>query len=123
MFPYICKVKKKLPLINYFLMLTVLFAMLFQSVHSYEHLTKQLSEKKCYHKYNSSKEITHQHHGFENCFVCNFTLSNFISSNVSHFEFKKTTIPNSIYFFKFREITQFFRGSLFALRAPPVHIV
>lgn len=112
--------KKKLVIINYFLMLTVLFAMLFQSVHSYEHLAKQLSEKKCYHKYNSSKEITHQHHSFENCFVCNFTLSNFISSDVSHFEFKKITIPSGYSFFKSREITQFFKGSLFALRAPPV---
>jgi hypothetical protein len=104
-------------------MLTILFAMLFQSVHSYEHLAKQLSEKKCFHKYNSCQEITHQHHSFENCFVCNFTLSNYISSDVSHFEFKKINIPSGYSIFKSREITQFFKGSLFALRAPPSFIV
>jgi hypothetical protein len=93
--------------------------MLFQSVHSYEHLAKQLSEKKCSHKNNSSHEITHQHHNFDHCFVCDFTLSNFISATISHFEFKKTNLPSGYSFFNSREITQFFKGSLFALRAPP----
>jgi len=112
--------KKKVVIINYSLMLAVLFAMLFQSFHSYEHLAKQLIEKKCYHKYNSSKEITHQHHSFDNCFVCHFTISNFISSGISHFEFKEIKISTGCSFFENREITQFFKGSLFALRAPPI---
>jgi hypothetical protein len=104
-------------------MFTVLFSMLFQYVHSYEHLAKQLSEKNCDHKYTSSQEITHQHHNFDNCFVCSFTVSTFISSDIALFEFKKTTIPSGYSFFKSREITQFFKGSLFALRAPPSFIV
>jgi len=104
-------------------MFAVLFAMLFQNVHSYEHLAKQLSEKKCYHKYNSSKEITHQHHNFDHCFVCDFTLSTFISAQIHHFKFKKTNLPSGYSFFKSKEITQFFKGSLFALRAPPSFIV
>lgn len=104
-------------------MFAVLFAMLFQYVHSYEHLAKQLSEKKCFHKYISSQEITHQHHKFDNCFVCNFTLSSFISADISNFESKKTNIPSGFFIFKSREITQFFKGSLFALRAPPVYFV
>jgi hypothetical protein len=104
-------------------MFAVLFAMLFQYVHSYEHMTKQLSEKKCYHKYTSSKEITHQHIHFDHCFVCGFTLSSFLESDISHFEFKKITISSGYSFFKSREITQFFKGSLFALRAPPSFIV
>ena len=104
-------------------MLTVLFAMLFQSAHSYEHLAKQLSEKKCYHNYNSRQEITHQHISFEHCFVCDFTLSTFISSDISNFEFKKIIIPSGYSFFNSRGITQFFKGSLFALRAPPIFIV
>lgn len=115
--------KKKFVILNSFLMFAVLFAMLFQSVHSFEHLAKQLSEKKCSHKYISSQEITHKHHSFDNCFVCNFTLSNFISSDVCHFEFKKINITSGYSFFKSREITQFFKGSLFALRAPPSFIV
>ncbi len=104
-------------------MFTVLFSMLFQSIHSYEHLAKQLSEKKCHHKYVSNQEITHQHHYLDHCYVCNFTLSNFISSDFSSFEFKKTNISLGNSFFQSREITQFFKGSLFALRAPPNFIV
>ncbi|MDD5150310.1 MAG: hypothetical protein PHC28_07470 [Flavobacterium sp.] len=115
--------KKKFALLNYFLMIAVLFSILFQSVHSYEHLAKQLSEKNCHHTYNSSKEITHQHHNFDHCFVCNFTLSSFVTSKISQFEFKKINIPSGYTFFKSRAITQFFKGSLFALRAPPSFIV
>jgi hypothetical protein len=115
--------KKKFVILNSFLVLAVLFTMLFQSVHCYEHLAKQLSEKKCEHKYTSSQEITHQHQNFDHCFVCNFTLSNFISSDISCFEFQKITIPSGYPFFKSKEITQFFKGSLFALRAPPIFIV
>ena len=115
--------KKKFAILNYFLLLAVLFSMLFQSFHSYEHLAKQLSQEICSHKYNSSKEITHQHHNFDHCFVCDFTLSSFISADISHFELNKINIPSGYSIFKSREITQFFKGSLFALRAPPVYIV
>ena len=115
--------KKKFVILNSFLMFAVLFAMLFQSVHSYEHIAKQLSEKNCLHKYTSSKEITHQHHDFDHCFVCHFTVSSFVGSEISRFEFKKITIPSGYSFFKSKEITQFFKGSLFALRAPPSFIV
>jgi len=115
--------KKKLVILNSFLALAVLFTVLFQSVHSYEHLSQQLSEKKCHHKYTSKEEITHQHHEFDHCFVCNFTLSSFVSSNISHFEFKNTIISFGHSIFKSKEITQFFKGSLFALRAPPSFIV
>jgi hypothetical protein len=104
-------------------MIAVLFAILLQYVHSYEHLAMQLSERKCHHKFNSSKEITHQHHNFDRCFVCDFTLSTFISSDISHFEFKKVNISSGYSFFKSRAIPHFFKGSLFALRAPPTFIV
>ncbi|MBF2707461.1 hypothetical protein [Flavobacterium soyangense] len=115
--------KKKVAILNSLLMFAVLFAILLQNVHSYEHLSKQFSEKKCYHKYNSSREITHQHHNFDSCFVCNFTLSSFVSADVSHFEIKKINCFSGYSFFKSRPITQFFKGSLFALRAPPSFIV
>jgi hypothetical protein len=115
--------KKKFVILNAFLAATVLFAILFQFVHSYEHLTKQLSEKECRHKYTSRQEITHQHHDIEKCFVCHFSVSSFIASDIDHFEFQKTTFPTGYSFFKSKEITQFFKGSLFALRAPPIFIV
>ncbi|WP_310379492.1 hypothetical protein [Flavobacterium sp.] len=114
--------KKKFALLNTFLMFAVLFSMLFQTVHSYEHFSKQFSEKKCSHKSNSSQEITHQHHNFDTCFVCNFTFGSFISSDISHFKFKKINHFSGYSFFKSREITSYFKGSLFALRAPPSFI-
>lgn len=115
--------KKKFAILNYFLMVAVLFSMLLQSVHSYEHLVKQLSQEICSHKYNSSTEITHQHHNFDHCFVCDFTLSNFVSAEIYHFEFKKTNLPSGYTFFESRLINYFFKGSLFALRAPPIFVV
>ncbi|TDD93537.1 hypothetical protein E0F76_19015 [Flavobacterium cellulosilyticum] len=115
--------KKKILILNSLLVFAVLFSMLFQSIHSYEHLIKQLSEKECHHKYVSSKEITHQHNNFDHCFVCSFTLSSFVPSNSSHFDFKNFDFPSSHFNFKSRETTPFFEGSLFALRAPPSFIV
>lgn len=115
--------KKQKTLLNFVLPFAVLFAMLFQTVHSYEHLSKPFSEKKCYHKYNSSKEITHQHHNYDTCFVCSFTLGSFISSNISNFDFKNTSCFSGYSFFNSRDITTYFKGSLFALRAPPSFIV
>ena len=120
LFLYLHRMKKKFVLLNTFLMLAVLFSMLFQYVHSYEHLAKQLSEKECHHKYTSKQEITHQHISFDHCFVCDFTISTFISSDIFNFEFKKIIIPSGYSLLNSRKITQFFKGSLFALRAPPI---
>ena len=115
--------KKKALIVNYLLMLAVLFSMLFQVAHSYEHLSKKLYEKECHHQYNSGQEITHQHHDFDHCFVCNFEINNFVASEIHQYQLQKNTIPSGYSFFKSREITQFFKGSLFALRAPPSFIV
>jgi hypothetical protein len=115
--------KKKFVLVNSILAVAVLFSILFQFVHSYEHLAKQLSHKECHHKYTSSQEITHQHHNFEHCFVCHFSVSSFVASDTHHFEFQKYSFPNRHSFFKSIEIAQFFKGSLFAFRAPPIFIV
>ena len=115
--------KKKFVIVNSILAVAVLFSILFQFVHSYEHLAKQLSQKECHHKYTSSQEITHQHHDFEHCFVCHFSVSSFVASDIHQYEFQKNYFPAGYSFFKSREITQFFKGSLFALRAPPIFIV
>jgi hypothetical protein len=115
--------RKIFVILNSTLILAVLFSILFQSVHSYEHFSIKIAEKDCVHKQNSNQEITHQHHNFENCLVCDFTFSTFIPYTISAFEFNKTIISSRYSFFKSREITQFFKGSLFALRAPPIFIV
>lgn len=115
--------KRKLQLLNFGMGLIVLFAILFQSVHSFEHLAKQLSEKQCHHKYHSHKtEINHSHHNFDKCFVCEFAFSSYISLNKTA-SFKENKEIVSKYTFEYsKEIFSSFKGSLFSLRAPPVFI-
>jgi archaellum component FlaF (FlaF/FlaG flagellin family) len=94
--------KKKFEIINALMSVVILFAILFQSVHSYEHLVKHLSEKKCLHKRVSSQEITHQHHNSNHCFVCEFGFSTFITSAVFW-----------IHFFIFQTNLQLLQGQSF----------
>jgi hypothetical protein len=104
--------------------LLVLFALLLQSVHSIHHLEEVFVEKKCHHDFSkNSSEITHSHNNLEHCFVCEFTFSNAVTASFFSFEHKNPVVSNSYSFFHSKEITQFFKGSLFALRAPPAFIV
>lgn len=112
--------KKRIVIVNAGLMIAVLFSILIQSWHSYTHLAKQISEKECLHEYKSSKEITHQHEAFENCFVCTFTLSSFIAQDFIAPEFKRTADDRIIPVIALSAVSTFFKGSLFSLRAPPV---
>ena len=99
-------------------------AILLQSLHSFHHLEKFITEKHCHHKYALNKTaITHQHHNFDHCFVCEFDLSNCTSTHFYAFDFKKTEVTSRYTFCYFKEISQSFRGALFALRAPPTVIV
>nr|WP_294773718.1 hypothetical protein [uncultured Flavobacterium sp.] len=116
--------KRKLLLTNALMGLMILFAILFQSFHSFEHLAKQFSEKKCHHVHHDHKtELTHGHDGLEKCFVCEFAFSSYTPTPVKSFEFTKTAVVTSYSFCYSKEIIQKFRGSLFALRAPPSFIV
>lgn len=104
--------------------LIVLFAILFQSFDAMSHLEKQFSEKHCHHKYNHNQtEINHAHQGFDHCFACEFTFSSFITPSKITFTTPKVLVDTKYSLYYSREITQFFRGSLFALRAPPSFIV
>ncbi len=99
-------------------------AILLQSIHSFHHLEQFISEKHCHHKYAVNKtEISHSHHDFEHCFVCEFALSNYTSTHFFSFEFKNVAVHTSYTFAYSKQITQAFRGALFALRAPPIVIV
>lgn len=115
--------KKRFFILNFFLTFAVLFSMLFQYIHSYEHFIVQLSEKKCHHKSVSTSDITHQHHKYDSCFVCDFSISSCVHSDSSVFELSISNLPSRRFVFKSREITQYYIGSLFALRAPPSFIV
>jgi PP-loop superfamily ATP-utilizing enzyme len=112
--------KKKFSILNLVLTIAVLFSILIQSIHSYEHVVKQFSEKKCHHKITSSTEITHQHNKFHSCYLCSLTVSSFLSTDANSSELNNLVLNSGNSLAISKEITQFFKGSLFALRAPPL---
>jgi hypothetical protein len=116
-------IKKKLALSNLLLVAAVLFSMLFQSMDSYRHMEEQRLERHCHHTHaRGQEEFTHQHHGFDKCSVCEFTLHNFLSPEVTTFHPQQAfrAIP---YFFTAVETPTSFSGSTYSLRGPPCFIV
>ena len=112
--------KKKVIIINFLMSLMVLYAMLFQTVHSYEHLLTQLTEKHCKHHTSANqKEITHSHSVDTKCHICHFSFSTFIPNSFQSLSFEKVQIETSEVFLYTKSVSTFFKGSLFALRAPP----
>ena len=94
-----------------------------QAFHAGHHLEELFDNKQCNHKYEKFKtEISHAHNDFENCFACEFTFSIYFNNSYSHFNLLKVEIAHFYSFFYSKEIIQSFRGSLFALRAPPTFI-
>jgi len=112
--------KKRIVIVNFLASFTVLCAMLFQTVHSYEHFFKQLSEKPCeHHPSANQKEITHSHATDTKCQICHFSFSTFIPNNFQALIFQKIQIETKSVFTYTKSVSTFFKGSLFALRAPP----
>lgn len=100
--------------------LLVLLSFSLQQIHGGIHLANQFSENHCHHKYQKHKnEINHSHHD-EDCSSCEFTFSPaFYKANavvIKIVSSKIKALPFKIY----EEVTFFFLGSLFALRAPPL---
>ncbi len=114
--------KKKIVILSVFLIASVLFSILFQSIHSYEHFSKEGAAKYCHHDYKSDKEITHHHHSLDHCFVCDNSIGNYITPEFHFFQanFETTSLP---YFLNLPEIITVFSGSNFSLRGPPQFIV
>lgn len=113
--------KKKFIIINVLLSLAVLFSILFQLIHSYEHHFEQL-EAKHYIDYQceNKTKITQDHNVHEKCFTCDFSFSLFTETNVCFFQFHKNNALIHIPLFSFQEHSSFFKGCLFLLRAPPL---
>lgn len=115
--------KKKQLILSVSFALTILFSILFQSVDSYEHIVKQLSEKQCHHDYSDpSGEITHQHHNYDLCYVCHFAFGSYLVTENFSFEFR--TFHREIpYFFAHSEKIYSFSENAYLLRGPPQAIV
>lgn len=112
--------KKKIIFVNYLMSIMVLSAMLFQTIHSYEHVFYQLTEKPCEHHTSANqKEITHSHSVDTKCHICHFAFSTYIPNAFQTVIFQKTHIGTKPVFVYTKTVSTFFKGSLFALRAPP----
>lgn len=97
-------------------MLTVLLAILTQTVHSYEHFS---GNKIALHNLDDYQTDLHQNdHNHQQCFVCEFTFNNFIAVEGTSITFETSTV-NVAYSFFYSEKPSFFSGSHSSLRGPP----
>ncbi|MGV9002965.1 hypothetical protein [Flavobacterium sp.] len=115
---------RKLHITNFIVVFSIVFALLFQSVHSVEHLAQIVTEKKCVHNETEAKvNFTHHHHGIEKCSLCDFTFSHFTSPIKIAFEFRTTAINATEIISHYQTINPNFEGSSLSLRGPPFFIV
>ena len=116
--------KKIKLLLSLSLAMTVLFSILFQSLHSYAHFVQQFSKTECHHKYNvkHTAEITHQHHSFDDCKVCHFSFGSYITPQVFPYSLH-SNYEQTPYFYEKGKTFISFPGSLYSLRGPPSVII
>lgn len=113
--------KNKKSIINVFLSLAVLFAIVLQNVHAYEHHFHQNTEQLVKIKTTTNKSTISNGHDFvEKCNLCDFHFSSFTAINFSSIEYftaKATVYSVAFYHQIFPSV---FNGSFFSLRAPPL---
>jgi hypothetical protein len=104
------------------LALIVLIAILIQSLHTFHHALEAFSKRKCHHRVSNFKtQLTHDHR-IDHCFTCEFVLftSHFATPFTIVFYHPKTYLTKT--YLINSQIHTFFKGSLFALRAPPFRL-
>lgn len=111
--------KKRLVFLNVFFALSMLAAIVSQSLHEMAHYTEFKKERHCHHEQQSREDVSHEHVNLDHCHLCDFVFANFTTPEIFSFQIQKAVLTADKPFAHNREITQFFRGSLFALRAPP----
>lgn len=99
-------------------MLTVLFSILFQSVHSYEHFAHDETVS-IGHSDDGKTKVQAHDHDHEKCFVCEFTLSSFIATEFTTFQPQISLRVASQINFPKLETPEFFSGSHSSHRGPP----
>jgi hypothetical protein len=103
------------------LLFTLVASFLLQSAHRYEHFFLEPIQEICKHDNSnySKKQITHAHEVVEQCKVCIFSVSYFIENSFQLFVSANFFGKEIFSIFKKNLNIRFFKGSLFALRAPP----
>ena len=114
--------KKNKILINFSLVIAILFSILFQSHDSYAHFIKEKAEAECRHKSSSKQQITHQHHSFEHCFVCEFAFSSAVPFSAFEFNPQKISFKTQRSFY-YSDVVITFEKKSNLLRGPPVYNV
>lgn len=113
--------KKKFVIINVLLSMAVLFSILFQSVHSYEHISEQIGTKHSVEPISKNKtEINRNHSINEKCETCDFHFSSFTTNDFYLFSFDKNNLVKAFTSFFSEQHSSFFKGCIFSLRAPPL---
>ncbi|WP_264523777.1 hypothetical protein [Flavobacterium sp. N502536] len=113
--------KKKFKLLNLLMPLVVVFSILFPAIHSYEHIQNHNSApKSAVHYHTDKSEFKVQDHSNEECAICHFKFSPVGTFSFVTFQFyKNSTLIPYVHFYS-KSYAPFFKGSLFALRAPPI---
>ncbi|KQO22920.1 hypothetical protein ASF10_11250 [Flavobacterium sp. Leaf82] len=114
--------KKKFILLNIFMPLIVVFAILFPVLHSYEHIQIHTAThkniKQLYHSDKSEFKVLD--HSNEECAICHFKFSPVGTFSFETFQsYKNSTLIHTVNFYS-KSLSEFFKGSLFSLRAPPI---
>ena len=113
------KVKKYLSHISISILVAVLSSILFQSVHTFEHILAEFSEQKCEHLYDTGQEqITHEHHDFDHCFSCDFHFSNYVVTDILSIQRYFTATYNN-YFDLVTDQISYYSGIHYLVRGPP----
>ena len=95
--------------------------MLLQSIHSYEHVVSQLTEKQCHKKHAEiGTQVKHKHPTLDHCFSCEFTFSSFTSIDSKPLVFTKYTDFFKTTFFYLDSLNPYYKGISYALRGPPL---
>lgn len=114
--------KRQKLLFSFTLATAVLFSILFQSFHGYEHLEKQLSHKFCVHDHKQNKvEITHEHKIVEHCAICHFEFGGSLCLKFISYHFFSDFRAIPFFVINQKEIISF-SGSLYAHRGPPCFV-
>lgn len=115
------EMKKKIIIINVFLSMAVLFSILLQSIHSYEHNSEQITAKLSNQHHSKNKiETSSKHNVSEKCFICKFNFYSFTTAAFFVFQFQINSAVRTVPLFFSHQYSSFFTGSLFSLRAPPL---
>jgi hypothetical protein len=110
--------KKKLQFINLGLMLAVLFAVCYQSLHAFSHQLNKDSESEHNHS-KSEKNLAEKVSEKQDCPICDFKFVAFISPETLQLEFLSSFIKIP-YQFNSNETFITFERNSFYLRGPPI---